>query len=148
MKILVVDDSKVIRHTMLTLLRQLGYHDILACEDVKQARAALAQDNYDLILSDWHMPGESGLDFLKYVRATERYAKIPFIMITTETERANVIEALKAGVQNYIFKPIQKDVLMEKIGALVKSHGIEPPSENKKTITAGTADQSNSTPAA
>lgn len=127
MKILVVDDSKMIRHILATILRELGYATILEAENVTEAKKILGREKIDLILSDWNMPGESGLDLLKNVRQTPAMATIPFIIITTEQDKAHIFDAVKEGVQAYLIKPVKKESLLEKLKGLVKTHAIQPP---------------------
>jgi two-component system chemotaxis response regulator CheY len=127
MKILVVDDSKTIRFILIKILRELGYEDIQAAGDVESAMNCIRSQIPDLILSDCNMPGKSGIDFLKIVRADSDTNKIPFIMITTIHEKKVIIEALKAGLQFYLLKPVEKNVLAEKLASLALSHNIQPP---------------------
>ncbi len=75
----------------------------------------------DLILTDWNMPIMNGLDFVKAVRASTAYAKLPIIMVTTEGAKESVIEALKNGVNDYVVKPFNKITIVEKIESLIKS---------------------------
>jgi CheY-like chemotaxis protein len=128
--ILVVDDSKFQVHLMNKLLTELGYTRIQAAANVVEARKVLEEKTIDLILSDWYMPGESGLDFLRWVRATPRHSAIPFVMVSTEHEKSNIFEAARAGLQTYIFKPVSKDTLKKKLYHLVQSYpSISPPHE-------------------
>jgi len=127
MNILVVDDSKVMRHMIVKILNELGYHAIFEASDVPEAKRVLSQETIALILSDWNMPEESGLDFLKYVRASQEFAKIPFVLITTEQDKKNIFDAVKSGAQSYMVKPVKKDVFTQKLIDLVVSHGIQAP---------------------
>lgn len=127
MKILLVDDSKLARHQLYAMLRELGYSSIVACEDVPSARTVLAAGDVDLIFADYNMPGESGLDLVHWVRANAATAKTPIVMVTTVSEREKIIEAVKSGVQNYIFKPVQRRILAEKLSDLARTYGFEPP---------------------
>jgi two-component system chemotaxis response regulator CheY len=127
MNILVADDSKTARYMLVQALRELGYTDFFACESVTEAKKILEDETIELIFSDWHMPGGTGLDLLKFVRSNNSYAKVPFIIISTEQHKENVVEALKVGIQGYLFKPIQKEILKNKIFDLVKAHVIASP---------------------
>jgi two-component system chemotaxis response regulator CheY len=128
--ILIVDDSKMQLHMIEKILQDLGYKHIelaLSCEDAKKT---LGSKKIDLILSDWHMPGGTGLDLLKHVRAQKESASIPFVMVTTEHEKSNIFEAAKAGLQNYVFKPVSKDILKKKLYDLAKTFpDLSPPHE-------------------
>lgn len=120
MKILVVDDMVTMRKIIKTQLGKLGYTDITEADDGTTAvesikTAAATGQNYEMIICDWNMPKMTGLDLLKAVRSTASIANTPFIMITAEAEQKNIIEAIKAGVNNYIVKPFTPDTLSEKI---------------------------------
>ncbi|MBN1577105.1 MAG: response regulator [Chitinispirillaceae bacterium] len=128
MNILIADDSKMIRHMAITALNELGYDSITEASNVGEAKNLLKGKKFDLIISDWHMPGESGLDFLKYVKSCPEYAALPFILQTTENEKKNIFEAVKAGVQGYLFKPVQKNALAQKMLELSKVYHFKPPS--------------------
>jgi CheY-like chemotaxis protein len=129
-KILLVDDSKMQLHLTEKMLVDLGYKNIETALSVDAAKEVLVKQQIDLIFSDWHMPGASGLDFVKYIRATKKFSAIPFIMVTTEHEKSNIFEAAKAGIQNYVFKPVSKDILKKKLYDLAKTYSsINPPQE-------------------
>ncbi|MBN1601559.1 MAG: response regulator [Chitinispirillaceae bacterium] len=128
MKILVVDDSKTMRYVLITALKEIGYSSIITAECVDVAKTLLAADPIPgLIISDWNMPGASGLDFLKYVRSNTRTKETPFIMLTTETDRNKIVEATRAGLQSYLLKPVKKNVLAEKMRELSAAYGFPPP---------------------
>ena len=115
MRILVVDDFSTMRRILKNILKQIGYTDIDEAEDGNGALAKLRQDKYDLVVSDWNMPNMSGLDLLKAIRADSALNGIPVLMVTAEAKKENVVEAIKAGVNNYIVKPFTAEVLREKI---------------------------------
>jgi PleD family two-component response regulator len=128
--ILVVDDSKMQVHMLQKILKDLGYKSVETALNMDEAKVKLSETKIDLIFSDWHMPGGSGLDFLKFVRATKEYEKIPFLMVTTEHEKSSIFEAARSGLQNYIFKPVSKDVIKKKLYELVKTYpSVNPPHE-------------------
>ncbi|MDD5673715.1 MAG: response regulator [Chitinivibrionales bacterium] len=128
MNILIVDDSKMIRHMVCTALKELGYDSVSEAAGVAEAKNLIVGKNFDLIISDWHMPGESGLDFLKYVKSRPEYAKLPFVLQTTENEKKNIIEAVKAGVSGYLIKPVEKKAIAAKLLELSKVYNIQIPS--------------------
>jgi len=128
--ILVVDDSKMQVHLIEKILQDLGYTKIETAMSCDEAKKLLASKKIDLILSDWHMPGGTGLDLLKHVRGQKETASIPFVMVTTEHDKSNIFEAAKAGLQNYLFKPVTKDMIKRKLYDLAKTFPtLNPPHE-------------------
>ena len=114
-KILVVDDFSTMRRINKNLLRQLGYSNIVEADDGTTALQKLHDEKIDFVVSDWNMPKMTGLELLKSVRADEKLKDIPFLMVTAESEKDRVIEAVKAGVNNYVVKPFTAETLKEKI---------------------------------
>ncbi|MDL0080745.1 MULTISPECIES: chemotaxis response regulator CheY [Helicobacter] len=116
MKLLVVDDSSTMRRIIKNTLQRLGYEDILEAEHGVEAWDIMdTKEGIGVLITDWNMPEMNGLDLVKKVRADDRYKEIPIIMVTTEGGKAEVITALKAGVNNYIVKPFTPQVLKEKL---------------------------------
>jgi two-component system chemotaxis response regulator CheY len=116
-KVLVADDSGVMRKIIIRSLNACGVTDVVEAGDGVEAFAKFNEQPIDLVLSDWNMPGKSGLEFLKCVRAVN--ATMPFLLITTEAEKTRVMEAIQAGVSDYVVKPFENDVLKEKLGKFV-----------------------------
>lgn len=114
-KVLVVDDFPTMRRIVKNLLKQLGYENIDEAEDGVAALAKLKNGGYGLVVSDWNMPNMEGIDLLRAVRAEPVVKDIPFLMVTAEAEKEKVIEAIKAGVDNYVVKPFTAEVLKEKL---------------------------------
>ncbi len=112
MKILVVDDSATMRKIEIKILAQLGYTDIIEAEDGVQALEQMAESP-GLILLDWNMPNMDGLTFVQTVRS--KGIRTPIIMVTTEAERARVIQAIQAGINNYVVKPFTPPALSKTI---------------------------------
>ena len=113
MRVMVVDDSKTMRNIIKSILNQLGYSEVEEACDGQDALTKVAAFNPDLLLVDWNMPNMDGLAFVKTYR--EQGNKTPIIMVTTENEKTRIVEAIKAGVQNYVVKPFTPDVLGERI---------------------------------
>jgi two-component system chemotaxis response regulator CheY len=124
LKLLVVDDSSTMRRIIKNTLARLGYKDVLEGEDGLQGWNVL-NENPDLgmLITDWNMPEMNGLELVKKVRADARFKDLPIIMVTTEGGKAEVITALKAGVNNYIVKPFTPQVLKEKLAAVMGIEG-------------------------
>lgn len=114
-KIMCVDDFSTMRRIVKTLLKQLGYVNVIEAEDGVQALELLKNEKVDFIISDWNMPKMTGIELLKMVRSREDLKTIPFLMITAEAEKDKVIEAIRAGVSNYIVKPFNAEILKAKI---------------------------------
>ena len=112
-KVLLVDDSGVMRKIILRALNAIGITDVSEAADGVEGLEAFGSESFDLVLSDWNMPNMNGLDLLKAIRATG--SKTPVIMITTESEQTRVLEAIQAGATNYLVKPFDQEVLMDKL---------------------------------
>lgn len=124
MKLLVVDDSSTMRRIIKNTLSRLGYEDVLEGEDGLQGWNVLdTNPDMGMLITDWNMPEMNGLELVKKVRADARFADLPIIMVTTEGGKAEVITALKAGVNNYIVKPFTPQVLKEKLAAVLGTEG-------------------------
>ena len=116
MKLLVVDDSSTMRRIIKNTLERLGHTDILEAEHGLEAWDLLSQnDDVKVVITDWNMPEMNGLEHVKKIRAEQKYEDMPIIMVTTEGGKAEVITALKSGVNNYIVKPFTPQVLKEKL---------------------------------
>jgi len=115
MKILVVDDFATMRKIIRGLLRDSGFTNVEEADDGLTAWPILQQGNFDLLVTDWNMPGMNGLDLLKKVRADEKLSAIPVLMVTAETKRDQIITAAQAGVNGYIVKPFTSAILKEKM---------------------------------
>lgn len=126
-KVLVVDDMLTMRKIVSRHVKELGMNDITEADDGANAWPKLDEafksgKPFQLVLSDWNMPKLSGLNLLKQVRADARFKDLPFVLITAESEKSQVMDAIKAGVSNYIVKPFTGDQLKEKILAVYKKH--------------------------
>jgi len=120
-RILLVDDSRTIRNIQKNVLKQLGHTDVDEAEDGVIALAAFNKQVPDLMLIDWNMPNMDGITLVKKIRETDK--RIPIMMCTTEAEKSRVIEAIKAGVNNYVVKPFTADTLSEKIDQTLAKAG-------------------------
>lgn len=120
MNVLVVDDQKMMRRIIITMLGELGVKNVQEAADGNEALDCLRTFKPDLILSDWNMEGMTGIDFLKAVRQNADFRTTPFIMVTGENKAENIVAAKQAGVSNYIVKPFAADVLKTKILSVMK----------------------------
>lgn len=118
MKILVVDDFSTMRRIVKNLLRDLGFTNIDEADDGNTGLPKLQSGNFDFLITDWNMPGMTGIDLLKAVRADPSLAKLPVLMVTAESKREQIIEAAQAGVNGYVVKPFTATTLEEKINKI------------------------------
>lgn len=114
-KILVVDDFSTMRRIIKNLLRDLGLTNVQEADDGQTALPILKQGNIEFLITDWNMPGMTGIDLLKEVRADPNLSHLPVLMVTAEAKREQIIAAAQAGVNGYVVKPFTAAVLKEKI---------------------------------
>ncbi len=119
MNILIVDDYKTMLRIINNLLKQIGFSNIDEATDGNMAIDLLIEKKYDLVISDWNMEPMTGLELLKHVRANPATASVPFIMVTAESKTENVLEAKRAGVNNYIVKPFNAETLKTKLSSVL-----------------------------
>jgi two-component system chemotaxis response regulator CheY len=122
-KILVVDDFSTMRRTIKNLLRDLGFNNTAEADDGLTALPMLQSGNFDLLITDWNMPGMQGIDLLKAVRADPKLSTLPVMMVTAEQKKEQIIEAAKAGVNGYIVKPFTAATLKEKLEKIFERMG-------------------------
>jgi two-component system chemotaxis response regulator CheY len=113
MKVLIVDDFATMRRILRNVLKQVGFKNMIEADDGKTALKELKKGNFDLILCDWNMPEMSGLELLNIVRSDDELKNIPFVMVTAEAQKDNIVEAVKAGVSNYVVKPFTAEKINE-----------------------------------
>ncbi len=117
MRILIVDDSRIMRNIVKNTLKALKFPEeiFLEAQDGRQAWELLEAHDVNLLLLDWNMPMLNGIDLVKKLRSVAKFQKLPIIMITSEAAKYSVIEAVKAGVSDYLVKPVTEKGLEEKI---------------------------------
>ena len=115
MKILVVDDFSTMRRIVKNLLRDLGFTNTAEADDGSTAWPMLQSNDYDFLVTDWNMPGMTGIELLKKVRADDRLKNLPVLMVTAEAKRDQIVAAAQAGVNGYVVKPFTAAALKEKI---------------------------------
>ncbi len=119
-KVLIVDDFATMRRILKNILKQLGFKNLVEADDGTTAWEVLESQEIDLIISDWNMPKMTGLELLKKVRASDKYKTRPFLMVTAEAQKQNVIEAVQAGVSNYVVKPFTAEAISDKLSKILK----------------------------
>ncbi len=115
MRVLIVDDFSTMRRIVRNVLRQLGFNNVVEADDGTTAWDVLQREKIEFIVSDWNMPQMTGIELLRKVRADEKLADTPFLMVTAEAQQENILEAVQAKVSNYIVKPFTADTLKQKI---------------------------------
>ena len=123
LKVLVVDDMSTMRRIIKNVLKQIGFSDLIEAENGQDALNKLKTDGgFGLVVSDWNMPVMPGIDFLRTVRADPDFKHLPFLMVTAEAQKENIIEAVQAGVSNYVVKPFTAEALKEKLEKVFATH--------------------------
>ena len=118
MRILIVDDFSTMRRIIKNLLRELGFGNTEEADDGLTALPLLKSSKFDLLVTDWNMPGMQGIDLLKAVRADENLSTLPVLMVTAEQKKEQIIEAAQSGVNGYIVKPFTAATLQEKLNKI------------------------------
>lgn len=124
---LVVDDFMTMRKIVKKILNELGYQNISEAADGVEAYKILTEKKaqgtpIDMVISDWNMPNCTGLDLLKRVRASQDFPKLPFMLVTAESEQSQIIEAAKSGVSDYVVKPFSGAILKSKLEKVYLKH--------------------------
>jgi len=121
MRFLVVDDSPTMRRIVINALKTFGYTEVVEAGDGQEGLEMLNNNEIDFVITDWNMPNMSGLDLTKAIRSSDKYKNVPILMVTTRGLKQDIIEALKARVNNYVVKPFTPQVLKEKMDAVLKN---------------------------
>jgi two-component system chemotaxis response regulator CheY len=120
MNILIVDDFSIMRRIIKNLLLELGFNNTQEADDGTTALPILQNGNIDCLITDWNLSGMTGIELLKVIRADEKLADLPVLMVTAESNREHIIEAAQAGVNGYIVKPFTTLTLKEKIEKILE----------------------------
>src|ERR1035438_2010209 len=110
MKALIVDDSGVMRRIIAAALAKAGITEVVHAADGYEAGGAVIEQDFDVVLMDWNMPIMHGIDAVREIRSMSN--RMPIIMVTTEAEKNRILEAIKAGANNYVIKPFDADMLV------------------------------------
>ena len=121
MNVLIVDDFATMRRILKNIMKQIGFSNIVEAENGKNALKLLKSEPIDLVLCDWNMPEMAGIDLLNAVRGDDQLKAMPFVMVTAEAQKENILEAVKAGVSSYIVKPFTAETVEEKLNKVFSS---------------------------
>jgi len=119
LKILAVDDSPTMRRIIVNTLRRAGFNNVIEASDGKDALAKMKIEKPNFVITDWNMPEMDGLTFITTLRSIDEYKELPVLMVTTRSVKEDIVDAMKAGVNNYIVKPFTPDTLKAKIDQMV-----------------------------
>ncbi len=119
MNIMILDDYAIMRGTIISILRQMGFKNFIRAEDGMEGIRRLQINPVDLIISDLNMPKVNGMELLKHVKQSQTLKHIPFIMVSGEAEQSKVMQAVKMGVNGFLVKPFSADILMKKIARVL-----------------------------
>ena len=119
LKILIVDDFATMRKILNNILKKIGFTNISEAANGKTALEKLKNEKFDLVFCDWNMPGMLGIDLLKTIRKDDELKKLPFVMVTAEAMKDNIIKAVKAGVTSYIEKPFSAEEVRVKLNKIL-----------------------------
>ena len=124
LRILIVDDFSTMRRIVKNLLNDLGFMNTTEAEDGNSALSALRASSFDFVVTDWNMPGMTGIELLKAIRNDPKLAKLPVLMVTAEAKREQIVEAAQCGVNGYIIKPFTAETLKDKLTKVFERLGI------------------------
>ncbi len=126
LKFLVVDDSVTMRRIVINSLSSLNFKNYVEATDGNDALVKLEENpDINFVITDWNMPGMTGIDLVKAIRSSEKFSHLAILMVTTRGLKEDIIEALKNGVNNYVLKPFTPAVLKEKIDQILNSKNME-----------------------
>ena len=121
MRFLIVDDSSTMRRIIINTLNKLGYKECHEAANGREGVERLATTQVDIVITDWNMPEMSGIEFIRAVRANDATKHLPVLMVTTNAAQDDIVQALHAGVNNYVVKPFNPETIREKIDAVMKT---------------------------
>ena len=124
LRILIVDDFSTMPRIVKNLLNDLGFMNTAEAEDGNSALVALRGSPFEFVVTDWNMPGMTGIELLKAIRNDPKLAKLPVLMVTAEAKREQIVEAAQCGVNGYIIKPFTAQTLKDKLTKVFERLGI------------------------
>jgi two-component system chemotaxis response regulator CheY len=121
-RFLIVDDFSTMRRILRNLLKEIGYNNAEEAEDGVAALNLLRSGKFDFVVSDINMPNMDGFALLKSIRADEKLKSIPFLMVTAEAKKEDIVNAAQNGANGYIVKPFTKATLEEKVQKIMQKN--------------------------
>ena len=118
MKILVVDDHESMRRIVKQILQDLGFPNVETADDGSTALPMVRTKEFDFVITDWNMPEMEGIDLLRAIRADAEISKLPVLLVTAESKKEQIIQAAKAGVNDYVVKPFNSEIIQNKISRI------------------------------
>ena len=119
LKIIAVDDSPTMRRIIINTLKRAGFEDVIEASDGKDALAKMKVEKVNFVITNWNMPEMYGLTFVSTLRSTDEFKNLPVLMVTTRSVKEDIVDAMKAGVNNYIVKPFTPETLKAKIDQIL-----------------------------
>ena len=119
MRFLVVDDSSTMRRIIINTLNKLGYAEVVEAGNGREGIDRVVEGPVDVVITDWNMPEMNGIEFVRCLRAMDGKQQLPVLMVTTNAAQDDIVEALRAGVTNYVVKPFTPDTIKDKLDAIV-----------------------------
>jgi two-component system, chemotaxis family, chemotaxis protein CheY len=120
MKCLVVDDSATMRRIVINALKTIGYQNAIEAADGREALVRW-DASIEMVITDWNMPNMGGLELVQHLRSDPKTARIPILMVTTRSLKEDIVQALDAGIDNYVLKPLTPQVLKERLDQVASS---------------------------
>lgn len=120
MRILIVDDHATMRKIVKNLLKQINFTKVEEADDGTTALEKLKKEDFDFVITDYNMPQMNGMALLKAIREDEKLKKLPVLMITAEASKENILHAAHLGVNDYVVKPFNAEILQAKIDKIFK----------------------------
>jgi two-component system chemotaxis response regulator CheY len=119
MRFLIVDDSSTMRRIIINTLTKLGYQDFIEASNGREGVERISAGGIGFVITDWNMPEMTGIEFIRALRTMDGHSQTPVLMVTTNAAKDDIVEALRAGVNNYVVKPFTPDTMKEKITAIL-----------------------------
>lgn len=127
MKILIAEDNITMASALRYILQQMGHNQITETNDGGDALRLLSKNHFDLVIMDWALPSVNGVSLTKWMRQKESYSRTPVIMVTSKDQPEDVLTAVESGVNEYVLKPVDKEILRAKINKVLGINEVPAP---------------------